>query len=272
MLQATPTRAPLLLGAVVAAVLAAGPAATAAAFTLQRTADGHPDWTGVWDSTQGMAFDPATADPPGNNAQGEHDRIHPPYNAEWEAKYAATLAEHAKGRIADPINLCVPHGFPRALGGSHGPIQIVATPSMFQMQWEWQSEIHRVNMNRPHLSPEDLWPTFMGDSVGHWEGDTLVIDTIGSKAGQYDRTGAPHSDQTHTVERVRQIDADTLEDRITIEDPVALTRPWVVVRRFTRAKADVRVHDDFCENERNPIVNGEATVILGSELEARRGR
>ena len=255
-----------LIGALLGATVGTG-----VAIAQARPAVGHPDWTGVWDSTEGLAFDPATADPPGNSAQGTNDRIHPPYNKEWEAKYDAVLAEHRKGKIADPINFCVPHGFPRALGGSHGPIQIVSTPTMFQMQWEWQSEIHRVNMGAKHLPPEELWPTFMGDSIGHWEGDALVIDTIGSKAGQYDRTGAPYSDKTHTVERITQTDPNTLIDRITVEDPVALTRPFVVVRRFVRAKPDTRIQDDFCENERNPIVNGEATVVLGSELEARQG-
>jgi hypothetical protein len=276
----------IVLGALAATTLTAGVAAAAPAkavvkymngftkFGTPRTADGHPDWTGLWDTTDTMAFDPATADPPGNNAQGLRDRIHPPYNAEWEARYTAILDDHVKKDIVtDPINLCQPHGFPRVLGGKRGPVQFIVTPVMFQMQWDSQSQVHRVSMNVPHPGPDDVWDTPMGDAVGHWEGETLVVDSIASKAGQFDRTGAPYSNKIHTVEHIRQIDADTLEDQITLEDPVAFTKPWHVTRRFKRAPSDLKLIDDFCtENNRNPVVNGVPTTVLGSELEAQAGR
>ena len=256
-----------LIGALLGATVGTG-----VAIAQARPAVGHPDWTGVWDSTEGLAFDPATADPPGNSAQGTNDRIHPPYNKEWEAKYDAVLAEHRKGKIADPINFCVPHGFPRVLGGKRGPIQFMVTPVMFQMEWDSQSQIHRVAMNVPHPKPDDVWNTLMGDAVGHWEGETLVIDSILSTAGQFDRSGAPFSDQIHTVEHISQTDEKTLVDEITIEDPVAFTKPWHVTRRFKKAPPGLKMIDDFCvENNRNPVVNGVPTTVLGSDLAAQEG-
>jgi hypothetical protein len=271
-----PLASVLLLGAVLATGLAAGPATAqhvttgVTKFGVPKTADGHPDWTGLWDTTDTLAFDPATADPPGSSAQGLRDRIHPPYNKEWEAKYQAILDDHVKkGIITDRINFCIPHGFPRVLGGKRGPVQFMVTPIMFQMQWDSQSQVHRVAMNVPHPKPEDVWNTLMGDAVGHWEGETLVIDSILSTAGQFDRSGAPFSDQIHTVEHITQTDANTLEDSITLEDPVAFTKPWHVVRRFKKAPAGLKMIDDFCvENNRNPVVNGVPTVVLGADLAA----
>jgi hypothetical protein len=73
----------------------------------------------------------------------------------------------------------------------------------------------------------DLGPTWLGDAIGHWEGDTLVVDTIGFNDKTWlDRAGHPHSTELHLVERIRRVDQNTLTDDITIEDPKAYTKPW----------------------------------------------
>jgi hypothetical protein len=107
-----------------------------------------------------------------------------------------------------------------------------------------------------------------GHSIGHWEGDTLVIDTVAVKGGiALDRTGMVFSGEAHFVERIRKINDTTLEDQITIEDPVAFTEPWVVTRRYHKLEdpeaymANVKA----VENDRNPVVDGKVTMMLGAE-------
>ena len=104
-------------------------------------------------------------------------------------------------------------------------------------------------MNAKH--PGKFEPTFMGHSVGHWEGDTLVVDTIGMiKQTQIDEAGTLHSDQLHVVERIRKVQ-DTLEVLFTIEDPKAFTKPWTAVRIW-KWRPDIRFIEYICEeNNRN---------------------
>ena len=249
-----------------AAVALAASVAAGCAPKKEGLPTGARDFSGVWDNNMGLNFDPATADPKGNSAQGLRDRSHPPYNAEWEAKYQAELDEHVKmGTIQDPLNYCQPHGFPRILGGAPGPLEILQVPGKIYLMWEYMSQIHRIYMDRPMPPDDQLWPQTMGVAIGHWEGDTLVVQVKGMKAGQFDRTGAPFSESISVVERIRKLDDNTLENQITITDPVAFTKPWVVTRKWERADPGTRVGDLFCDSDRNPIVNGQVQTVLGSE-------
>jgi hypothetical protein len=227
-----------------------------------------PNWTGLWMPIGTLAFDQATLDPPGATAQVPGDRIHPPYNAEWEAKYKAVLEKTLSGFFTDPLTYCLPHGMPRLMGGIPGPMEFVATPEQTWITFEWGSQIRRIYTDgRGHPPEDELFPTWTGDSVGHWEGDTLVVDTVSMRDDTpYDRTGAPHSDQVHMVERIRLVDPNTLENQMTIEDPVAFTRPWTVVRRYRKAPKDQRLIDVIClENQKNPIINGQTQVMLPND-------
>ena len=107
------------------------------------------------------------------------------------------------------------------------------------------------------LGAEDIWPTYTGDSVGHWEGDTLVFTTIGLRGEDgtiVDRTGAVLSNQMRTTTRLRKREDGMMEAVITIEDPVALTRPWTVTKTYRKLDGDVRIMDYACaENNRNPV-------------------
>ena len=110
---------------------------------------------------------------------------------------------------------------------------------------------------RGHLGEEDIWPTYTGDSVGHWEGDTLVFTTIGLRGEDgtiVDRTGAVLCDQSRGTTRLRKREDGMMEAVITIEDPVALTRPWTVTKTYRKLEGDVRIMDYACaENNRNPV-------------------
>ncbi len=123
---------------------------------------------------------------------------------------------------------------------------------------------------RPHLA--DQWETYTGDSVGHWEGDTLVFTTRALKGFRdqdviLDRTGLVLSDKAHVTTRMKKIDASTLEVRMTIEDPVSLTKPWPVTKQFRKQPAGTRVYDYGCaENNRNPVDTSTGqTLILGPD-------
>ena len=217
-----------------------------------------PDWTGVWELVGGTLFDRATADPPDGRSGDPGVRQRPPYNAEWEARYQANMARVAQDQFPDPVSTCgTPAGFPRLLNIVDG-YEFVVTPKQTWILTENGPNVARIYTDgRPHLSGEDIWPTYTGDSVGRWEGDTLVFTTIGLKGEDgtiVDRTGAVLSDQMRVTTRLRKREDGMMEAVITIEDPVALTRPWTVTKTYRRLEGDVRIMDYACaENNRNPV-------------------
>jgi hypothetical protein len=251
------------LAVLTAALLCAGAAAA------QAPPKGTPDISGLWDNNQGLLFDPATGHPKGCNANSTPKCYEtPPYNKEWQAKYDAIVKAHSNGAdLVDPLNFCEPPGFPRSLGGLPGPIDIAQTDRMTYMTWEYMSSIHRIYMNQKHPADNELWPMVMGNAVGHWEGKTLVVDTISMKAGVFDRTEAPHSDQVHTVELIHR-EGNKLIDEITVMDPVAFTQPWHVVRTYDKAKPGTRIGDLYCDSDRNPVVDGKVQVVLDAPVVA----
>jgi hypothetical protein len=229
---------------------------------------GLPDWSGLWNPVGTLIFDLATADPKGATAQQPGDRIHPPYNAEWEAKYKAKLDRTLAGYFTDAITTCLPHGMPRLMGGIPGPLEFVVTPEVTFIIWEYGPQVRRIYTDgRGHLAEEDRFDSWNGHSIGRWEGDTLVIDTVSMRDDTpFDRTGAPHSNLVHLIERMRLLDGNILENDMTIEDPVAFTAPWHVNRRYRRLAPDTFVSDANCnESQHSPIVNGQTQFILPND-------
>ena len=102
--------------------------------------------------------------------------------------------------------------------------------------------------------PADVDPSFHGDSVGHWEGDTLVVDTVGLAGDKttLDQVGTPHSDELHVVTRLRRNGPDELEIRVRMEDPKTFTRPFERRVVYRRAAPGVRLEEYVCENQANP--------------------
>ena len=239
--------------------IAAGPAAAL------------PDWSGVWTLVGGTLYDRATAEPKNALAGDPGAREHPPYTPAWEEKYKANIAKVAADRFPDPITMCgVPVGFPRLLQVVDG-YEFVATPNQTWILTENGPNVLRVYTDgRKHLADDVIWPTYTGDSVGHWEGDTLVFTTIGLRGENgtiIDRTGAIISEQAHGLTRLHKRGDGMMEATITIEDPVALTRPWTVTKVYKKVPGDARIMDYACaENNRNPVdpVTGK-TYTLGSD-------
>ncbi len=132
----------------------------------------------------------------------------------------------------DPVNPtalnatgCFPPGVPRIYLQPF-PMEIVQQPNRVLIIYEFDHFLRQVWMDgRAHV--KDLPPTWMGDSIGKWDGDTLVIDSTGFNDKTWlDRAGHPHSEDLHVVERLTKTDAKTLQIDITIDDPKAYTKPW----------------------------------------------
>jgi len=119
------------------------------------------------------------------------------------------------------------------------------------MLFEYNHFIRQIFLDR-RAHPSDLDPSWMGDSIGHWEGGTLVVDTVGlNEKSWLDPVGHPHSDALHVVERIRRIDRDTLQDDLTFDDPKAYTKPWTGRQIFTR-KPTWRLMEYVCEDTMLP--------------------
>jgi len=232
--------------------------------------DKLPDWSGVWAMVGGTVFDRATQTGTGG-AVTPGVRSHPPYNAEWEAIYSTHVALRDKNLFPDTISNCgVPAGFPRHFN-LPDPYEFVIRPEQVWVLTENGPNVLRIYTDgRPHLA--DQWETYTGDSVGHWEGDTLVFTTRALKGFRdkdiiLDRTGLVLSDKSHTTTRIRRTDPMTIEVQMTIEDPKALTKPWMVTKQFRKLPEGTRVYDYGCaENNRNPVdVSTGKTLILGAD-------
>jgi hypothetical protein len=245
--------------------------AAAALLASQPAFAAPPDWTGVWELVGGTLFDRASADPPDGRAGEPGVREHPPYNAEWEAKYRANIERVRQDRFPDPVTTCgTPVGFPRVMQVVDG-YEFVVTPKQTWILTENGPNVLRIYTDgRGHLGDEDIWPTYTGDSVGRWEGDTLVFTTIGLRGEDgtiVDRTGAILSDKAHGTTRLRKREDGMMEAVITLEDPAALTRPWTVTKTYRKLEGDVRIMDYACaENNRNPVDTATGkTLTLGSD-------
>jgi hypothetical protein len=242
----------------------------ASAATAQKTSDRvHafsklPNWSGLW----AQAVWPL--DVSGRLAGGEAKLREglqlirqPPYNAEWLAKYQAGLADTAAIAAKNASFVACTRSFP-ALLESPWMFQVILLPEETLILFENGQVRHIYTDGRRHPSGDDLWPVRLGDSIGHWEGDTLRIDTVARDSTE---PLAPRawvsmlSDQAHFTERLQMIDPDTLEDQMTIEDPVAFAGPWDMTLRYTRQKALNRMIEYNCtENDRIAVVDGKMII------------
>jgi hypothetical protein len=150
----------------------------------------------------------------------------------------------------DPVYGCFPPGVPRIYLHPM-PLEIVQLPGEVIMMFEYDRLIRHIYTDgRKHDENLDP-PLWMGDSIGKWEGDTLVVDTIGFNDKTWlDRIGHPHSEALHVVERIRRVDQATLEDAITIDDPKAYKKPWTVQTTFELRPGHDLNWEGVCEDEK----------------------
>jgi hypothetical protein len=177
----------------------------------------------------------------------------PPYKPEALAQYKKNMAAFAGSEINEDDrsrSYCLPDGVPRALEDPY-PFEIVQVPQRGELYllYEINHMIRRVDMQKP-LPPDKelaILPYYAGHSAGHWQGDTLVIESAGFNDTTFlDNSGAPHSDQLRTTERIRKLpDGKTLEDVVTIHDPEVFTKDWQA-RFVYQARPDIRIMDWNC--------------------------
>ena len=162
----------------------------------------------------------------------------------------AGAAEPAFDRRSDRLSVCL-----RPVRGSTGvilfPIQFVQTPGQVVIIYEYINAVRIIPTDgRPH--PDDAEPTYQGDSVGRWDGDTLVVDVNNFKEGNWLAAGIVNSDKLHITERYTRVDKDQMNYEAVIEDPNLLAKPWTI-RRTLMLREGVRVREYVCaENNLDP--------------------
>ena len=200
----------------------------------QAATDPHLALQGVWEPLGGAILDPLARGMPGNKGRTMPElQAFPPYNAEYQARYDKTTADLRAGvKLKDGSARCLPQGMPRMMVIGY-PIDVIVQPKRVVMLFEPGAQRRMIFTDgRKHTNPADIDPTYSGESIGHWEGDTLVVDTVGIREDLlFDYSFAPHSDALHIIERIRRV-GDTLEDQMTLEDPKAFTRPWQIKRTY----------------------------------------
>lgn len=192
---------------------------------------GPPDLNGVWSAP----FTPDISKVLGHQ---------PPFTEYGAARFAK------EDEIDDPLTKCLPIGPARGIQAGIMPFQIVQTPAVFTILFENQHTFRIIHTDgRSH--PKDLDPTWFGDSIGKWDGDTLVVDTVGLDDRTWlDTAGHEHSDQLHLVERFQRVDGNTIKWTVTFEDPKYFTEPWSVTLPITRQNTEIMSYS--CEeNEKD---------------------
>ncbi len=232
----------------VAGVLGFSAAALSAAGSGNaRAADAHADIAGYWSHINSEGRDinipgmTKNVDVNPSQRYGFHPEGYPfdllkPWAADIVKKHMA--ADEAGHPMDGPQQHCLSNGLPR-IWDVPGLTQILVTPEQVTILEEDFHLITYVYMNQPH--PPNLKPTWNGHSVGHWEGDTLVIDTTGfNDKGELDDTGGPRTTAIHVTARVRAINSGKdLEALIRIEDPNTFVKPWTTATYWRRAKGPI---------------------------------
>jgi len=139
---------------------------------------------------------------------------------------------------------CIPGGMPSMMGAVF-PLEVLQSPGQVTIIQEAFAQVRRIYLNEKQIAFEDAEPLFFGHSVGRWEGNTLVVNTIGIKEG----VGTVHSPRMQIDERMVVTSADTWEDHITITDPEYLTRPWTYTFKYNRRKG-YKINEFVCEDDR----------------------
>lgn len=243
-----------------ACVLAASAASAQQTATIQpapKAADGKPDLTGVFQASprRGGWDAEAPGDEPGVPAPRSAVSINTttsdpiPFTPE-----ARKLAQDILNRrsIDDPTTRCIFAASPRITGVGLFPIQFVQTPTQMVILYEymWTHRVIPIGAKQP----DDVSPSFMGTSVGRWEGNTFVVDVVGFKPGLWLTGGLVTSDALRLTERYTRVDRDQLNYEVTIEDPKVLTKPFTQ-RTTLMLREGARLREYSCaENNMDPGV------------------
>jgi hypothetical protein len=231
-------------------VYAAGEGATPAASSPKghyAALDKLPDWGGIW-----------TIEFPGPGTKRELPTLKGKYLTDYEAFQKDAAAHHGMARKS--VSNCTPPGMPYIMAVAQYPIEFLFTPGRVTIHHEAWMQWRVIHTDgRAHA---DLEPSFNGDSIGKWEGDTLVVDTVNIKPTVPLAPGMFHSDKVHIVERfaLDPKNKDLMHVQITVDDPEALAKPYTNTLNFSRSREGDLLEFICAENDRNPVdAKGETT-------------
>jgi len=227
-----------------------------------RMPDGKPDLQGVWqrpytpDMSRNGRGQMGYAEPPftPGDSPARRDEMHRAGN--W-AELPFTPAGLEDWKTYDPTNgdytgSCLPFGMSRSMN-SPDPLQIMQNDKYIGLLFEQNSWFHMVKLNREH--PKNVEPSWFGDSVGRWDGDTLVIDTVGFNGNtRLDTIGHPHSDALHMIQTLKRTDMGHIAYTVTIDDRKAYTKPWKNERTFTLMSTEIIEYS--CEENNKDLAGG----------------
>jgi hypothetical protein len=217
-----------------------------------------PDWSGYWivDSIHETAG--SLLDVPKVKFFGDI-----PYNPTWKAEF-----NKRKGELREKeVKQCV-IDFPTTME-SPQPFMLTVTPEQ-TIYMAGDGTFRQIFTDgRPHPSKDQLFPSITGHSIGHWEGQTLVVDTVARMPGPVLFLGAAaFSEQAHFRERIRLTGKDKLEDEMTIDDPVALSHPWTVKLGYDRTTLIDRLDPYYCELDKRIDFDANGKMVIKPPTDA----
>jgi hypothetical protein len=209
----------------------------------------HPDFSGNWERypPPKEKADPRYAptpipDPP----------LKPEFKTKWDIDQKKLQQRIEEGQPAgDNYVHCIPDGMPAMMMGMF-PMEIMQRPEQINITQEAFNQVRRIYMNQPLPKWDEIDPSFYGQSVGHWEGDTLVVETTGVKDYVTFRW-TPHSESMKITERIHLLAPVYLKDEVTVEDD-HLAKPWTWAWTFRRMK-DYKLQEYVCEDNREYVAD-----------------
>lgn len=221
----------------------------------QHGASATPDFSGTWER---YPEDWYGANPDRPVLPGGAFDLKQPYAARYAAIRDREDAADAAGTpLVNASSKCIPEGMPTLMGAIY-PIQIVQTKDQFIVLTEFLSQIRRVQLGEKMPAAEEISPSYNGQSVGHWEGQALVIETRGVRP---DVTfySLPHSDKMVIRERIHRSAPDRIVNEVTIEDPETLNKPYRFA--FEYKKSNYRIQEYICDNNQLKVDADGGTVL-----------
>ena len=210
-----------------------------------RMADGKPDLSGIW-------FAGVIGRPSAWSRTRPERIVEEP--VPFKPEVAAKLKSYTRAQLEamDPTVNCLPRGVPGMFTMNPHPSELITFPGVFVQLVEAGNQWRKVFTDkRPH--PKYLDPLFNGNSSAWWEGDTLIIDSVGFDERTWiSGNGWYHSDKVRVIERLRRPSKNYLEYQFSVEDPDVLTKPWTSGwRKYTLAQDDDKLLENYCTNEQN---------------------
>ena len=221
----------------------------------------HPDFSGIWerfpDPYEGGLDYPA---PPGGPPP-----LREPYLSQYKAAITKRDETLKKGELVDDASTrCLPEGMPTIMGGIYA-IELLQSRSHLVVLAEFLTQTRRIYIDEAMPPVDEIFPTYNGYSVAHWEGDTLVVETRGVKES-VSFLSMPHSADMVLTERIRLTAPDRLEDQITISDPKVFTEPYSFLFGYKRLEG-YKIQENICDNNRYSIDQKSGEPVLNTDTQ-----